>query len=387
MSSKGASLTIAEAEDLLRNKWDITLYDKTRLEPGVAAVLAKHPGPLDLYSLKELSTDDARSLAEHRGRLHFRDLSSICDEALAALAKHEGPLIMRAPKELSEAQAEALGRHRGPLLLQGVEHLTASVASHLAQHQGPLFLNDVRTLSSPSAEALSKHKGPLYLLQVCQVSDEVAEMLARHQGAVAIFPLTEMSERARTLLKEHRRRSCDEQGLPNSAQFKALAGTFHPSSAGEYNEWAFVYYPRLSRPDPVLMRVYWRSDWVKASDRRPPAEIPDWFISLLPRIGECIERIYTEPPFRDSPAAYLLNVLVEIVDGRIHAMNINMVDAEGVYWEACIDTDSFPEEYSVLCWGGNHYESAAYLAHLPLNHSIFDSTLEGLKWWQGSPLD
>jgi hypothetical protein len=308
-------------------------------------------------------------------------------EALSVLTSQNGPLLVLCPKQLNEAQAQAFGRHKGTLHLRGVEHLSASVASHLAAHEGPLSLNDVRTLSVPTAEALSRHKGKLSLLEISQVSDEVAMMLAKHKGPVAIFPLAEMSEKARSILKQHRQQACKEEGLPPRSEFTKLAGTFHPSSAGEYNEWAFVYYPRFQRPDPVLMRVCWRSDWVKATDKQPPSQLPGWCISLLPRIGECIERIYTEPQFGDSPAAYLLDVLVEIVDDGMHAITIKSVDAEGVYWEACVDIDEFPSAFSVSCWGGDHYQSADYLGDLPLNHSIFDSTLEGLKWWQKNTVE
>jgi hypothetical protein len=390
MSSKGASLTIAEAEDLLRNKWDITLYDKTQLEPGVAAVLSRHSGHLDLRSVKTLSTDDARSLAQHRGLLHLWDLSSISDEALRALAKHEGPLIVRCPEELSEAQAAAFGQHKGPLYLEGVQQLSAAVASRLARHEGALYLNDVRSLSLPAAEALSEHQGPLYLFEVSKVSDEVAEALVRHQGQVGIFPLAEMSDRARTTLREHRQRVCAEQGLPPRSELEKLAGTFHPAPAGKYNEWAYIYYPRLTNPDPVLVRIfYWRSDWVTALDKRPPSHLPDWFISLLPKIGECIEVIYLEPylgylvpGYGRPPAAYLLDVCIELVDDKIQAMGINSIDAEGIYWEAWVNLDSFPQAFDVQCWGGDHLENADYFSQLPLHHSIHESTLEGLKWWQ-----
>lgn len=309
------------------------------------------------------------------------------DEALSAMAAHDGPLSVRCPKQLSEEQAQALGRYKGTLDLRGVEHLSASVASHLAEHEGPLYLNDVRTLAFPSAEALSKHKGPLSLLEVSQVSDEAAKILAKHQGPVAIFPLAEISEKARAILKEHRQQACNEKGLPPRSEFTKLAGTFQPAPAGQCNEWAFVYYPLVVFPDPILVRVCWRSDWVKTADKRPPSQLPSCFFSLLPRIGECIEQIYSEPLPGDSIAAYLLDVLVEIVDDGIHAMTIKSVDAEGAYWESCVEVDCFPLAYRLSCWGGDHYQSADYLADLPLNHSIFDSTLEGLKWWQKNTVE
>ena len=389
MSSNSTSLSIEEAEELLRNKWDITLYDKTQLEPGVAAVLARHSGHLELRSVKALSTDDARSLAQHRGLLHLWDLSSISDEALRALAEHEGPLTIRCPEELSEAQAAAFGQHKRPLYLEGVQRLSTAVASNLALHEGALYLNDVRSLSLPAAKALSKHRGPLYLLEINQVSDEVADALVKHQGHVGIFPLAEMSDRARAALREHRQRVCAEQGLPPRSEFERLAGTFHPAPAGEYSGRAYIYYPRLANPDPVLVRIYGRADWINHPDEQPAVELPDWFSSLLPKIGECIEAIYLEPylgylvpGYGRPPAAYLLDVCVEIVDDKIHAMGINSIDAEGIYWEAWVNLDSFPEAFDVQCWGGDHLESADYFSHLPLHHSIHDSTLEGLWWWQ-----
>jgi hypothetical protein len=389
MSSNGTSLTIDEAEDLLRQNWDITLYDKTRLEPCVAGILAKHPGPLDLYSLKELSVDDARSLAEHQGRLHLRDLSSICDEALSALVKHEGLLIIPAPKELSEAQAEALGRHRGPLVLQGVEHLTTSVASCLAHHKGPLYLNDLRTLSLSSAEALLRHRGPLFFFEVSQVSDEVAEALAKHQGRVGIFPLTEMSERARGILKAHREGVCKTLGLPVSGEFGALSGTFQPAPVDEKKGWSYIYYSRSTPSEAVPVRICFQSGQNCGAEKRSD-ELPDWFALLLPKLGECIEQCSKIPP-GDRDPLYILDVVVVLdLDSKnlsFHGIVINLLDENGEYWEVCVHGPSFPAEFHIDCWGGGHYQSADYLADLPLNHSIFDSTLEGLKWWQKNTIE
>jgi hypothetical protein len=389
MSSPKNSLSIEEAEELLRKKWDITLYDKTQLEPGVAAVLANHPGPLDLYSLKKLSMDDAQSLAQHRGRLHLRDLCFISDEALRALAKHEGPLNIRCPEELSEAQAAALGQHKGSLYLKGVQRLSAAVASQLARHEGPLYLNDVRTLSLPAAEALSDHQGPLYLLQVSEVSDEVAEALVRHQGHVGIFPLAEMSEKARSILKEQRTRLCEEEGLPLRSEFEKLNGTFQPVQAGVNSGWSFIYYPRLPTPDPVLVSVNWRSDLMQDPNKRLPVELPDWFGSLLPRIGECIEKLCLEPlPYGDSNA-YLLSadVVLDSSGLAFHGVIIYTVDTEGLYWEICVHGPSLPTEFHIDCWGGAHLQSADYLSHIPFNHSIHESTLEGLKLWQKNTVE
>lgn len=299
-----------------------------------------------------------------------------------ALAKHEGPLIIGCPEELSEAQAGALGQHKGALYLEGVQQLSAAVALRLARHEGPLYLNDVRSLSLPAAEALSKHQGPLYLLEVSKVSDEVAEALVSHQGHVGIFPLAEMSDRARAALREHRRRIRAEQGLPPRSEFERLAGTFHPAPAGKYNEWAYICYPRLPHPDPVLLRIYWRSDWIKGPDKTLPAQRPDWFVALLPKIGECIEQLCLEPLPYGDPMAFILDVGIEITNEKLHAMYIQCVDSEALYHEIAVDVERFPSEFHVDCWGGDHYQSADYLADLPLNHSIFDSTLEGLKWWQ-----
>ena len=384
MPDPRTSLSISEAEDLLCQNWDIRLYDKKILEPGAAAILAKHPGPLDLYSVTELSTGDARALAQHRGPLHLRDLCSISDEALRALAKHEGPLNIRCPEELSEAQAAALGQHKGSLYLEGVQRLSAAVASHLARHEGPLYLNDVRTLSLPAAEALSDHQGPLYLLQVSEVSDEVAEVLAKHQDAVGIFPLAEMSDRARGLLKEHRERVCTKLGLPLAEEFATLAGTFGPGPVDEQSGWSYIYYPRFAQSGAVPVRIWCKSDQTNVADK-PSAEPPEWFVSQFPQLGKCIEQCSKLPP-GDRDPLYILDVAVLIDDDAkklaFHGIVINVVDEDGAYWEVCVHGPSFPDAFHIDCWGGDHYQSADYLAGLPLNHSIFDSTLEGLKWWQ-----
>ena len=383
MSSDKTSLTIEDAAEMLSNYWDFAIYDKLRLAPGVASLIAKHQGNLDLYSLRQLSTEDAHSLAQHRGRLHLRDLSSVTAEALDALAKHEGPLILDGLKHLSEEQAEALGQHKGSLRLNGICDLPAAVASALAANDGPLHLSGVDSLSLDAAEALSNHKGPLHLWEISHVSDKVAEALVKHNGFMGIFPLADMSEMARVMLRKHRGDVCNEQGLPQRSQFKELAGTFQPVSADKAFPSNFVYYPRLSDPGPIFLHIHWREEWVTEPDKRPPAELPAWFVSGLPKIGECTERIYLEGlPVDDAPR-YLLDVRIEIITDKIHSMSIQTVDPDGVYWETAVDVSVFPEEYMISCYGGNHYQSASYLSHLPLNHLIHEATLEGLKIWQG----
>ena len=52
MSSDKTSLTIEDAAEMLSNYWDFAIYDKLRLAPGVASLIAKHQGNLDLYSLR-----------------------------------------------------------------------------------------------------------------------------------------------------------------------------------------------------------------------------------------------------------------------------------------------------------------------------------------------
>ena len=384
MSSDNTSLTMEEAAEKLSNYWNLFIYDKLRLAPGVAALIAKHPGNLDLYSLKQLSTEDAQSLAKHRGRLHLRDLSSVSTEALDALAKHEGSLILDGVRDLSEEQAEALGQHKGSLRLAGIHDLPAAVASFLAKNDGPLSLSGVRNLSLHAAEALSRHKGPLHLWEVSHVSDEVAEALVKHQGPVGIFPLSDMSDIARRMLRKHREDVCNEQGLPQRSQFKELAGTFHPVQSDEpfRDNFIYIYYPRLPDPGPIFLHIYWRDDCVTRQDKRPPTELPAWFISLLPEIGECIERFYPEELPEGAPPRYLLDARIEIFAEELHNMSIQTVGPDGVYWEMVIDKSVFPEEYMISCWGGNHYQSASYLSDLPLNHSIHEATLEGLKFWQ-----
>jgi hypothetical protein len=305
------------------------------------------------------------------------------DEALSALVSHNGPLRVRCPKQLSEAQAKALGGHRGTLDLRGVEDLSESVASHLAQHEGPLYLNDVRTLSLAAAEAFLAHKGLLSLLQVSQVSDEVAEVLAKHQGAVSIFPLAQMSERARRLLKEHRVQVCKTLGLPIAEEFATLAGTFVPGPVDEQSGRSYIYYPRFAQSEAVPLRIGFESGRTSVADKQS-TELPEWFVSQFAQLGECIEQCSKLPCDRDP--LYILDVAVLIDDDAkklaFHGIRINVVDEDGAYWEVCVHGPSFPTEFHIDCWGGDHYQSADYLAYLPLNHSIFDSTLEGLKWWQ-----
>jgi hypothetical protein len=310
-------------------------------------------------------------------------------EALDVLTSHNGPLRVLCPKQLSEAQAQALGRHRGTLDLRGAENLSTSVASHLAAHEGPLYLNDVRTLSRSSAEALLSHKGPLYLLEVSQVSDEVAEALAKHQDAAWIFPLAEMSDRARGLLKEHRERICKKMGLPVGRESAPLTGTFKPGPVDEKGGRSYIYYSRLAHSKAVPVRICCRSDRTEVADEQAD-ELPDWFISQFTKLGECIEQCSKLPP-GDRDPLYILDVAVLIdIDSKklaFHGIVINVVDEDGEYWEVCVHGPSFPTEFHIDCWGGGHYQSADYLERLPLNHSIFDSTLEGLKWWQKNTVE
>ena len=368
---------------MLRCYQALIINDKLSLAPGVASLIAKHQEDLYLYSLRQLSTEDAHSLAQHRGRLHLRDLSSVTAEALDALAKHEGSLILDGLKHLSEEQAEALGQHKGSLRLNGIRDLPAAVASLLAKNDGPLYLSSVDALSLDAAEALSNHKGPLHLWEISHVRDGVAEALVKHQGFLGIFPLADMSEMARVMLRKHRGDVCNEQGLPQRSQFKELAGTFQPVSADEAFPSKLIYYPRLPDPGPIFLHIHWRYDWVTEPDKRPPAELPAWFVSVLPKIGECTEQIYLEGLPGDDVPRYLLDVNIGIITDKIHSMDIQTVDSNGEYWETVVDVSVFPEEYMISCWGGGYYNSADYLSNLPLNHLIHEATLEGLKIWQG----
>ncbi len=310
-------------------------------------------------------------------------------EALSVLTSHNGPLRVLCPKELSEVQAQALGRHKGTLDLRGVENLSESVASHLAAHEGPLYLNDVRTLARSSAEALLTHKGPLYLLEVSEVSDEVADALAKHQEAVWIFPLAAMSDKTRGLLREHRGRVCKKLGLPVGRESAPLTGTFKNGPVDEKGGRTYIYYPRLAHSKAVPVRMCCSSDKADVADEQSD-ELPDWFISQFTKLGECIEKCSKLPP-GDRDPHYILDVAVLIdIDSKkldFHGIVINVVDEVGEYWEVCVDGQSFPTEFHIDCWGGGHYNSADYLERLPLNHSIFDSTLDGLKWWQKNNRD
>ncbi len=97
-------LTIEKAKKLLRTRWHVSIFEES-MEPGVAALLARHPGPLNLDSLKELSTEDAGDLSRHQGLLGLRDLSLISIETLHALVNHKGELILQGLRELREEQA------------------------------------------------------------------------------------------------------------------------------------------------------------------------------------------------------------------------------------------------------------------------------------------
>lgn len=295
------------------------------------------------------------------------------------------------PTSINVEEARALALQAGPLDLSKYSFLPPDVLAELSNHDGTLKLNGLRTLSLEQAVALSRHKGPLHLWEVSQISDPAAEALAKHQGPVGIFPLTEMSDKARSILREHREAICNELGLPIGRRLKDFAGTCQQvkptDSAAE--AFRFLYYPRLPDPSPIFLHVYWEDDPASRTDKAPPNEVPDWFLSLLPKIGECIDRIHLEnwEPWHlgpeGAPHAYLLDAKIEISTNELKCLSIQSIDHEGTYQESVVDLSTFPAEYTIQCWGGDCLESADYLADLPLNHSIHHSSLEGLILWQG----
>jgi hypothetical protein len=295
------------------------------------------------------------------------------------------------PTSLTIEEARALVPQAGRLDLSKYSFVAPDVLVELANHEGTLILNGLRTLSMEQAVALSRHKGPLQLWEVCQMSDPVAEALSKHQGPVGIFPLAEMSDNARSILREHREAICNELGLPIGSRLNELAGTFQqvqPEDSAT-KAFRFLYYPRLPDPSPIFLYVSRNDDPASGTAKATPAEVPDWFHSLLPKIGECIERIHLENwvPWnlgpRGEPHGYLLNATIGISTNELECFGISLVDHEGVYWETVVELSTFPGEYTIACWGGNHLQSADYLAYLPLNHSIHHATLNGLILWQG----
>ena len=288
-------------------------------------------------------------------------------------------------------EARALVPQAGRLDLSKYSFVAPDVLAELANHEGTLILNGLRTLSMEQAVALSRHKGPLQLWEVCQMSDPVAEALAKHQGPVGIFPLTEMSDKARSILREHREAICNELGLPIGSRLNELAGTFQQVQPDDTatEAFRFLYYPRLPDPSPIFLHVYRKDDPASGTDKAPPAEVPAWFLSLLPNIGECIDRIHLENwvPWDAGPGgephAYLLDAKIGISTNELEFLSIQSLDHEGTYQESVVELSTFPAEYTIQCWGGDYLQSADYLADLPLNHSIHHATLNGLILWQG----
>ena len=247
--------------------------------------------------------------------------------------------------------------------LGSVSELSEDCSEVLATYKGPLHFNRLREITPEVAQALSRHQGPLYLLQVSQISDAVAEALLQHQGAVVTFPLAEMSSGAQSLLNEHRRKICEQQGLPSRSQFAALVGTFQPVPSTANFPGEFLYYLNANTPDPIPIIV----------DRKTTEPTP-WLADFLPKIGECIEHVYADglPGSNPFPNAYLLSVNVSLVSGGFgcHALTLHSIDTSGTFWEACVCGERFPGEFHVDCWGGNHYGDANELARVPLTHSI-----------------
>jgi hypothetical protein len=295
------------------------------------------------------------------------------------------------PTCITVEEARALVPQAGRLDLSKYSFLSPDVLAELAKNEGTLILNGLRTLSMEQAVALSRHKGPLQLWEVSQVSDLVAEALAKHKGSLGIFPLAEMSDKARSILREHREAICNELGLPIGSRLKEFAGTFQQfqPDSDAIKDYRFLYYPRLPDPSPIFLHVCRKDDPASGTDKATPFEVPDWFLSLLPKIGECIDRIHLENwvPWNHGPGgephAYLLDATIGISTNELECFGISLVDHEGVYWETVVELSTFPAEYTIECWGGDYLQSADYLANLPLNHSIHHATLNGLILWQG----
>ena len=110
------------------------------ISADVAAVLAKHMGPLKLNSLgDELSQEIAAELAKHTGGLSLN----------------------RLPKMSTEVAVE-FGKYRGPFLeLDGIsslsDHAAAGLGQYLARPNVTLSLDGLTSLSEKAADGLMKH--------------------------------------------------------------------------------------------------------------------------------------------------------------------------------------------------------------------------------------
>jgi hypothetical protein len=364
---------------MINNQWDAAGFPKLDLDYSELELLYKHSESLYLHSLEEISADYASSLAQRQGRLNLGIISPSA-QVLRALAAHKGPLELPRVREFGEPEADAVSQHIGLLSLGGIQNLTAAIASLLAKHDGPLHLNGIFSLSVETAKALAPHRGPLHLFEVDQISDEVASVLCNHQGTLGIFPLTKMSENARAMLREHRLRSCEEIGLPPSADFNNIAGLFQLFKSHVSNQNELLYYPKICNLDPAPIRIERPNNSIHNEFQQTSPESIDWLINLLPRIDACIDLVFKELP-TETPR-YLLDIYLRIGDDRLTYLQINTVDGEGFFWEAHGHFANITNEYTIDCWGGNHYQSAGYIAYLPPNHSIHETRLEGLKWWQ-----
>lgn len=145
------SLTIEQAEQIIANKEaqsrGIWLNKLTELPAAVAAVLARHTGPIiSLPALSRLSPEAAAAIAAYNGDLQFPQLTELSADVARGLASHKGPLFMPAVMLTSESAA-GLAPHTGMLVLGSVE-LSEEVAQALADHAGPIHLPALTSLSS-----------------------------------------------------------------------------------------------------------------------------------------------------------------------------------------------------------------------------------------------
>ncbi len=136
------------------------------------------------------------------------------------------------------------------------------------------------------------------------------------------------------------------------------------------DNWSFIFNSE-SITDPIAIHIIWRPK--KSKLLHPPENI----VKMLPDLSRCAESLFLNENVDDGVfqyPAYLMCISIELELDRVWGAYLEICDAEGIYWDAHIDLDLFPDEFEISCYGGNHYGELDYLSHLAPGHSMLKST-------------
>lgn len=176
-------ITVSLAERLIGRKENVTFAKVTSLEPGVAAVLSKHPGNLNLPAITQLTPEVARALIGDKEHvwLALNGLKEISPDLARELAAAKCALQLDGVETVEPEIAEILATHKRSLSL-GLKSISPDVAQKLAMHEAWLSLHSLATIDVESADLLAKHRQWLSLNGLKALTPEIAEALGHYEG-------------------------------------------------------------------------------------------------------------------------------------------------------------------------------------------------------------